>query len=74
MDPLLVEAVEEYILTQDSKSWRECIRSENNTYQVLAGVQYRLHWDSFLEGRISKVWLKIMRPVLLEAGNRMSVE
>ena len=68
VDVILIDMVEEYLLAQDSKRMVDCLHVENTSYQLLAESTDRLRWDSFVEGRISTVWLEVVKPQLL-AGN-----
>ena len=73
-DPLMVDMIETYLLAQDTKTMLECLEYPDDDLELLARSQDRLGWDSFVEGRISKVFLEVMKPVLLEAGTYLSVE
>lgn len=67
VDSFLVDMVEEYLLAQGMKTMSECLHCDNTDYQLLAEVCDKLTWDSFVEGRISTLWLEIMKPQLMDA-------
>lgn len=73
-DPILVEMIESYLLAQDSKTMLECVPYPDADLEIVARSQDRLGWDCFVEGRISKVFLEHMKPVLLEYGTYLSPE
>ena len=58
----LVDLVEAYLLAQGTKTMAECIAYSNSQYALLAEVQDRLGWDSFVEGRISTLFLETVKP------------
>ena len=74
VDPLLADAIEDYLLAQGEKTWVECLTVRNTEYELLMEVQDRLGWHSFLEGRISTLFLQVMKQPLLESRSRMSPE
>ena len=43
---------------------------QDSCYKSLAIVQDRLCWDCFVEGRIYKLFLQVMKPCLREVGRR----
>ena len=67
VDVVLVDMIEEYLLAQGEKTMTECLRLGNADYELLAECSDRLRWDSLLEGRISSLWIQIMKPVLLDS-------
>ena len=71
-DVVLVDMVEEYLLAQDTKLMIDCLHIDNNSYRLLAEATDRLRWDSFLEGRISTVWLDVMKPQLMDGNTYLS--
>jgi len=74
VDPILVDMVHEYLLSFGEKSMVECLRLEVDEYQRLAEATDLLQWDCFLEGRISPLWISLMKPVLIESGLRLPPE
>ena len=50
----------------------ECLHVQCTKFGVLARVQDYPRWDSFLEGRISTVFLEVMQPILLDIGLYMA--
>ena len=67
-DPELVDLVDEYMTAQGERSMFDCLQSAHSKFAVLASVQDRLGWDSFVEGRISKMWLDTMAPFFAQSG------
>ena len=68
VDPILIDMVHEYLLSFGEKSMVECLRLDVEEYRSLAEATDRLQWDCFLEGRISPLWVSIMKPVLIQSG------
>ena len=60
-DPELMDIVEEYLLAQGRKRFVDCIHTEESPYNLLARIQDRLGWDSFVEGRISVLFRDTMK-------------
>ncbi len=48
VDPVLIDMVEEYLLTFGKKTMLECLRPDNDKYFALAEATDRLQWDCFL--------------------------
>ena len=67
-DPELVNLVDEYMTAQGKRSMADCLRSAHSKFADLAAVKDRLDWDSFVEGRISKIWLDTMTPFFAQSG------
>lgn len=72
-DQYLISMVEEYLLAQGSKTMLECVPIYDNDLELVAHITDRLGWDSFVEGRLGKVWIELMRPVLIASPLRMTV-
>ncbi len=52
----------------------ECLRLNNDEYCDLKEATDWLQWDCFLEGRISPCWIRLMKPVFLQACLRLPPE
>ena len=74
VDPVLVDIVERYLLGQGTLTMVDCLDYDASPYHALAAATDILQWDSFVEGRISTLWLDIMKPVLLEVRSRIPLE
>ena len=61
--------LEEYLLHQDQKTMLECAPEQDAGLLALAEAQDHLGWDNLVEGRISKMFLSIVRPYF--AGQRV---
>ena len=70
-DPVLIDMVQEYLIAQSSKTMEDCLHIELTEYVELARATDLLCWDSFVEGRLSPLWLDIMKPVLLRNKSRL---
>ena len=66
VDPVLIDMVKEYLHAQGSTSMESCLAMHSMDYIALARASDDLRWDSFVERRISHLWLSIMKPTLLE--------
>ena len=67
----LVDIIESYLLAQDTEIMTSgCINYTNLQYALLAEVQDRLGWDSFVEDRISTLFLEMVRPFLVHSCRR----
>ena len=66
----LLDLVETYLLAQGTCTMESCLSQPHSSYKSLARMQDRLGWDCFVEGRISKAFLQIMKPCLREVGRR----
>ena len=53
VDPVLVDMVEQYLWAQGEKTMVNCLTLHTPEFVRLAEESDGLHWDSFLEGRIS---------------------
>jgi len=73
-DPLMIDMVREYVLGQGSKQMIDCIHTPSPELELLVEVQDQLGWHHFVEGRISKVFLEVMQPILLESYLFISAE
>ena len=65
VDPMLINMVEQYLWAQGEQTMLDCRTLHTPNFVRLAEESDGLHWDSFMEGRISKRWLDIMKPGLL---------
>jgi len=74
VDIELIELVETYLLAQGEKTMTQCIAYTNSRYELLAQVQDRLGWDSFVEGRISTLFLETVKPFLEKSRRRSLVK
>ena len=74
MDLVLVEMVATYLLAQGSKAMIDCLSVKGIGYDSVAEATDRLRWDSFVEGRIAKEWLVVVKPMLLDCGSSLPVE
>ena len=72
MDPILIEMVEEYLLAQGTKQMIDCLHVRHTNFELVAKVSDRLRWDCLLEGRISTIWLEVVKPLLAESGSYLS--
>ena len=72
VDPVLVDMVEDFLLTQGQLLMMECLSIQIPLYVNLAGVCDRIGCDGLTEGRIASMWLEGVRPMLEEAGLRRS--
>ena len=68
-----LDLIETYLLAQGARTLVDCLVDQDSCYKSLAIVQYRLGWDCFVEGRICKLFLQVMKPCIREVGRR-SVE
>ena len=50
----------------------ECLSVQTSEYVNLAQVCDRIGYDGLVEGRIASKWLEVVRPMLKEAGLRLS--
>ena len=66
----LLDLIETYLLAQGAKTLVDCLADHDSSYTSLAIVQDRLGWDCFVEGRICKLFLQVMKPCLREVGRR----
>ena len=64
VDPHLRAIITHYLLTQDTKTMKECLSGHSSILRTLAEVHDRLGWDNFVEGRISTTFLEAVRPAL----------
>ncbi len=46
---------------------KDCLSLETPEYLQLAEETDRLRWDSFLEGRITSLWIQVIKPQLRES-------
>ena len=53
---------------------RSCLSMDNPDYIELAEVTDKLRWDCFLEGRIAKTWIEVMKPALAELSLYLTPE
>ena len=72
VDPVLVDMVEDFLLAQGKRPMMECLSVQTSEYVNLAQVCDRIGYDGLVEGRIASKWLEIVRPMLKEAGLRLS--
>ena len=72
VDPVLIDMIEEYLFAQGTKQMIDCLQVQDTNFEVLAKVTDRLGWDCLLEGRVSKVWLEVVSPMLHESGTYLS--
>ena len=56
--------IRDYLLGQDNKTMKECTKSYQTQLITLAELQDRLGWDCFVEGRISRVFLQVIKASL----------
>ena len=66
VDPIVVDMVRRYLLGQGSVLMTNCLEYDSEQYMAVATATDDLRWDSFVEGRISPLWLDIMKPILME--------
>ena len=66
VDSVLIDMVQEYLMAQDSKLMADCLHCDIEEYRSLAEATDNLRWDSFIEGRLSPLWLEVMRVPLRE--------
>ena len=69
---ILIDMIEEYLFAQGTKQMIDCLQGPDTNFEVLAEVTDRLGWDCLLEGRVSKVWLEVVSPMLHESGTYLS--
>ena len=74
VEPALVSMVREYLLAQDTKSMSQCLRGGSNILAAAAASQDKLGWDCFIEGRITKVFLEVVKPTLSKRRSRITPE
>ena len=70
INPVLIDMVEQYLCAQGEQTMIDCLTLHTPDFVRLTKESDGLHWDSFLEGRISKRWLDIMKPGLLSSTTR----
>ena len=73
-DPAMIDMIKTYLLAQGTKTMSECLPITSTDLELLAASQDKLGWDSFLEGRISKLFLQVMKSLLLESRRYLSTE
>ena len=61
-DLVLTDMLREYLLSQGTKTMRECLHVSSTKHQLLADVHDRLGWDNFVEGRLCSVYLEFLPP------------
>ena len=59
------EMIQEYLLGLSQKLMSECVGMTNSTLQVLAATHDWLGWDNFVEGRICKMYLSVVKDILI---------
>ena len=72
VDPVLIDMVEDFLLAQGQRPMMECPSVQTREYVNLARVCDRIGYVGLVEGRIASKWLEIVRPMLKEAGLRLS--
>ena len=72
VDPVLIVVVEQYLWAQGERTMLDCLTLHTPDFVRLTEESDGLHWDSFLEGSISKCWLDIMKLGLLASKTRLT--
>ena len=72
VNPVLIDMVEQYLCAQGERTMLNCLTLHTPNLVRRAEESDGLHWDSFLEERISKRWLDIMKPGLLASTTRLT--
>ena len=75
VEAVFTTTVRKYLLGQDTCTMTECLGGGGST--ILASAvdsQDRLGWDCFVEGRISKVFLEVVKPTLSDRCSRTTPE
>ena len=72
VDPVLINMVGQYLWAQGERTMLDYLTLHTQDCVRLDEESDGLHWDSFLEGRISKLWLDIMKPGLLVSTTRLT--
>jgi len=63
-DLVLCDMLQEYLLSQGSKTMLDCLHVMSTRHQVLAEVHDKLGWDNFVEGRICTMYLDVIEDAL----------
>ena len=73
-DPHLCHMTSKYLMAQSSKNMISCMWSTSPLLHTLATVQDCLGWDNFVEGRISMVFLEVIKVDPDRAKSKMTPE
>ena len=68
----VIHMIRDYLLGQDNKRMQECTQVYQTRLINLAESQDRLGWDCFVEGRISRVFLRVVEASLSASGSQQT--
>ena len=72
VDPVLIDMVEQYLWAQGEQMMLDCLTLCTQDFVRLVEESGGLHWDSFLEGRIPKHWIDVLKPGILASTTRLT--
>ena len=70
----LQQMIYKYLMAQSKRTMISCTHTTSPLLQTLATVQDRLGWDNFVEGRIRKLFVEVVRVNLDSIQSRLTPE
>jgi hypothetical protein len=65
------ETIEMYLLARGETLMIDCVHGVHPDLMAVARESDRLGWDSFLEGRITSLWLSMVLPMLRKSSKSL---
>jgi len=65
------ETIKMYLFARGETLMVDCVHGVNPDLMAVAGESDRLGWDSFLEGRITSLWLSMVLPMLCKSSQSL---